>query len=239
MRLNGDLVFGRVYEGDGGSVDLTTVPAFVKACLVLLSSSTATVRMRPYTLEQDGSLWVYCLFESFAIVVEATAEEPLEWLGRRIITLGKEIARTNARVIASWSGGPLTGSDLSDLLDRYIHFGASNPSPDMVRQIETLVSNALAEQNVVYIGVFDAAAEMIAGNVPENHIAHLRPHIVGGTARPGMDIVPTTVEIDGYSVQLIRIHSLTVVAAPYPSDSHLHAARVVADLANSINKVIE
>ncbi len=237
LRRNGELVFGREYEEEGPS-EVSSVPAYVKACLVLLASSQATKPMHPYILEHGKTVWAYCLFETFAIAVEASHDEPIEWLGRRMVSLGREIAHHCGRVLSTWSGQMPADDGLADVTDRYMHFGAGDLSEDSLRQVEDLVNRALAEQDVAYVGVFDAVAEMLAGNVPEEHVTFLRERITRGSARPEIDLVPIVVEIDGYAVQLIRVRSLTVVASPYPEGSTMKAARVVADLAEAINDLI-
>jgi hypothetical protein len=51
-------------------------------------------------------------------------------------------------------------------------------------------------------------------------------------------MVPTGVEIMGYSVQLLKVKSLTVAVAAHRDESRLVAIKAVSEIADDLNKAM-
>ncbi|MHA1248175.1 MAG: hypothetical protein ACTSPE_12680 [Candidatus Thorarchaeota archaeon] len=237
VRNDGKTIYGKCYEKDR-TVASPAIPAHIRACLVLLSSSRSTQRGVPYVLEQDDILWVYCFFESFAVVVEATKDGPVEWLKRTVYSVGKDILRNFSGVISAWPGDISDVEGISDVIDGYARFGMRPLDESTVHGIESLIDDVLSRYEIAYAGVFGPLGEMIAGNVPHRHTEIISEEILRGAIRPSVDLVPTSVDIDGYRVRLLQARALTAVAAPYRHGSDIKAVQAVSELATEIERLL-
>ena len=79
---------------------------------------------------------------------------------------------------------------------------------------------------------------MLAGNIPENHLSYLREELVHESVTPSAEIVPTSYDILGYSVQVLRVQTLTVVGAPHKDGSKIGATTVVSEIAQSLSETL-
>ncbi len=236
-RHNGEPIFGRKYTSEEIEDDMQ-IPPSIRASIILLASARGTMLGSPYVIEQDDAIWVLCFFESFVVVLEADPNEKVDWLKRRALSLGRRILREFSFSVTAWPG---EGSDIAGFADTIDLFARLNPAisvEKILKQVESTVNRVLVDYPVAYVGVFDAAGEMIGGNVPEDHIKIIRQEILGDSIRTSMDLVPTVVDVKGYEVHTIRVSMLTVVAAGYQEESKMAAVRAVGDLAQSIQNVL-
>ena len=51
-----------------------------------------------------------------------------------------------------------------------------------------------------------------------------------------MDIAPSSVNSGDHVLQMLKVHSLTVVVASQPTESNLRAVSTVSDIANSLHE---
>ena len=237
VRNDGKTTYGKCYEKDR-TVAAPAIPAHIRACLVLLSSSRSTQRGVPYVLEQDDTLWVYCFFESFAVAVEATKDGQIEWLKRTVYSVGKDIVRNFSGVISAWPGDISDVEGIPDVIDSYTRFGMRPLDKNTTRKIELLIDDVLSRYEIAYAGVFGPLGEMIVGNVPHRHTETISEEILRGAIRPSVDLVPVSVDINGYRVRLLQVESLTAVAAPYRQGSEIKAVQAVGELAAGIERLL-
>lgn len=236
LRGTGERLYGVSYE-DGARIIGKQLPPHVHACVTLFHSRESTVLRQPYTLEQNDFLWVYTFFESFVVVMRVAQDENLNFLSRRMVALGRELAQTFGRVLKIWSGnmGEIDGMD--ELVDLYVHLDLKS-SEEMRPIIDTVLEAAFTNHELAYAGVIDATGEMLGGNIPENHLAVIQEQLTHEAVKPSTDIVPTTLEVQGYDVQILRVHSLTVAAAPHKDGSRVGAKTAVSEIGQSLSESI-
>jgi hypothetical protein len=190
---------------------------------------------QPYTLDQNDYVWVYSFFDSFVIVLRTTSDEDLSSLARRMVALSRELASSFGSVLKIWSGnmGEIEGMD--NLVDKYVKLDLDS-SEEMVPIIDSILNTAFTNHDLAYAGVIDASGMMVAGNIPENHLSLIQGELVREAVKPSTDIVPMAIEVIGYDVQILRVHSLTVVAAPHKDGSKVSAKTAASEIAQTLSE---
>ncbi len=234
LRGTGEKLYGVYYENDERWTDLE-LPPHVTACVTLFHSRESTILGQPYTLEQNGYLWVYTFFDSFAIVLRTTHDEDLSSLSRRMVALGRELASSFGSVLKIWSGnlGEIEGID--DLVDKFVKLDLES-SDEMLPLIDSILNDAFSNHELAYAGIIDATGVMLGGNIPDNHLSVIQGELVHEAVKPSTDIVPMAIDVLGYDVQILRVHSLTVVAAPHKDGSRVGAKTATSEIAQTLSE---
>ncbi len=237
MKNNGEPIYGRSYEGTGSVIE-NSLPDHVRACATLFHSSEGTTSDRVYTLEQSGVLWSYLFFESFAVILMSAAGENLVALKKMMISLGRAIAHEYGAIIKSWTGnlGEIEGIDL--LVDQHVGIDLDIPSDEILDVVKRIVDSTLEAKELAYAGVLDARGEMLIGNVPENHLSSIQQEISGGIIQPSVGMVPSSIEVMGYSVQMLKVKSVTVAVAAQRDESHIRAVQAVSEIADALDNAM-
>ncbi|MDF1539963.1 MAG: hypothetical protein P1Q69_13785 [Candidatus Thorarchaeota archaeon] len=236
LRGTGERLYGICYE-EGERVPDKQLPPHVQATVTLFHSRESTILGQPYTLEQNEFLWVYTFFESFVVVMRVTPDEEIASLSRRMVALGREIVHTFGRVMKIWSGnmGEIEGMD--DLVDSFVELDLKSPD-EMLPIIDSVLDAVFANHELVYAGVIDITGEMLSGNIPESHLSLIQEQLLHESVKPSTDVVPTTIEVQGYDVQILRVQSLTVAAASHKDGSKVGAKTAVSAIAQSLSDSI-
>jgi len=237
VNKGGDSLYGRSFEDDA-CVDLTALPSYIRNSVVMMQSSTSTSSDRVYTLELNDSIWSYSFFPSFALVSLTSVEQSLTQLKNLMQSLGYAIAHEFGALIDSWNGSMSDIADINALIDTYLSVSLDSPSTNTIKLIERLVDKALKKPEISFVGVFDAEGNLVKGNVPDIYMFRIQVEISQGVISPVMDIAPSTINSGDHVLQLLKVHSLTVVVASQPSESNLHATSTVSEIANSLNDKI-
>ncbi len=237
-KRNGEPIYGRVYS-KGEGTDSVSLPPSIQASILLLSSSKSTAHATPYILEQSDGIWAFSFFESFAVVLQSTPDENVEWLKRRVLSLGKYVAKNLSGIINSWPGEVSFVEGVSETIDEFVRAAFVVPTANAIEKIDAAINGVLSKYQVAYAGVFDAVGQMIVGNIPESHIEVIRSSILQNTVKSSIDLVPTTIEAKGYDVQAVRVRSLTTVVAPYIGGSKMAAVQAVDELAQTIERLVK
>jgi len=232
----GEHLYGMSFEHDV-SEHITSMPPHIRACVTLFGSRESTAHDRAYTLEQDDLVWVYVFFEMFAVVVSTTKDEDIPPLRKRMFSLGRDFAKSYGHIIASWSGdmGDIEGVDA--LVERYMRLNLDIGS-DILSKIENLVTKILENYDVAYAGVFDAGGDLLSGDIPDSHIQSIQDEISGAGMNSGVEIMPHAVEIQGHSVQMLRVSSLSIAVAAYRNESRMAAAKAVSEIAQALHEAM-
>jgi hypothetical protein len=229
----GEPLYGRSLEDDI-VVDLALLPSYVRNSVVMMQSSSSTSSERVYTLEKQDCVWSYTFFPSFVLISMSSIDQSLTQVKNLMQSLGRAIAHEYGNLIESWSGSMSDIADLNSLIDNYLSVDLNRPSAKILRMIERLVDKALKQPEIAFVGVFDSEGELLKGNVPEVYLFRIQVEISQGVITPVMDIAPSTVTSGDHVLQMLKAHSLTVVAAAQPSESNLHAVSTVSDIAHSL-----
>ncbi|MFW9912116.1 MAG: hypothetical protein ACFFEU_06580 [Candidatus Thorarchaeota archaeon] len=235
---SGEPIYGRSYD-DSDPIGENSLPEHVRACATLFHTSSGTSRDRVYTLEQAGAIWSYVFFENFAVILFTTFDENEVGLKKMMMSLGRAISNQFGGLISSWTGniGEFEGMDL--LVDRYVTIDLEHPPNAILDNAEKLMNAVLEDHEIAYVGLLDARGELLRGNIPENHLSGIEAEMMAnGEIRPVADMVPTGVEIMGYSVQLLRVQSLTVAVAAHRDESRLAAIKAVSEIADDLNRAL-
>jgi hypothetical protein len=233
VRKGGEPLYGRSFE-DGMFIDLDSLPSYVRNSVVMMQSSSSTSSDRVYTLEIDDGVWSYSFFPTFALVSLASKEQPITKLKNLMQSLGRAIDHEFGNLIESWSGSMSDITDINALIDNYLSVSLESPSNKILKIIERRVNKALKQSELAFVGVFDAEGNMLQGNVPEVYMFRIQVEISQGVISPVMDIAPSVVNSGNHTLQMLKVHSLTVVVASHPSESNLHAVSTVSDIAHSL-----
>ncbi len=236
LRGTGERLYGICYE-DGMRVIDKQLPLHVNACVTLFHSRESTILGQAYILEQNDFLWVYTFFESFVVVMRVTTDEDLTSLSRRMVALGREIAQTFGRVMGIWSGdmGEIDGMD--DIVDQFVSLDLK-PSDEIRPIIDAALDRIFVNHELAYAGVIDITGEMLGGNIPEDHLSLIQEQLAHESVKASTDVVPTTIEVQGYDVQILRVHALTVAAASHKDGSKVGAKTAVSVIAQSLSESI-
>ena len=233
VRKGGEPLYGRSFE-DGVCIDISSLPSYVRNSVVMMQSTSSTSSDRVYTLEMDECVWSYSFYPSFALVSMASKDQSLTQLKNLMQSLGRAIAHEFGNIIESWSGSMSDIADINSLIDEYLSVSYDSPSKKLIKLIERRVDKALKQTEIAFVGVFDAEGDMIQGNVPEVYLFRIQVEISQGVISPVMDIAPTAINSGNHVLQMLKVHSLTVVVAAQPSESNLHAVSTVSDIAHSL-----
>ncbi len=237
VKSDGEPLYARSYQKGRSSVE-DTVPPQVRTCVTLFASSRSTAVGQVYALEQEGLRWAYMFFESFAIALLASGDEDAAHLKKRMASLGKELVTIYGGVMASWSGDMGHIEGLEELVSRYVTMDLGLPSERVSAAIEKLVDANLEAHNVAYVGVFDAAGNVVHGTIPDSHRAAIRSEISRGVIKPVADVMPNTVTIEGHEVSILRVQSFTVAVASYRDESRLKAVKAAGEVAHSLELLL-
>ncbi len=237
IKSNGEVLYGIMYDESGHIYD-APLPSHVRACVTLFTSRESTAIGQPYILEQNDSQWVYVFFESFTILVLSSTNEDITALSRKMVALGRHIAHNFGKIIHIWHGSmsPIEGMD--DLVNNYVNSDLLPSEAELLPKIENLLDRALENSGLAYAGVIDAGGRMLAGNIPESHLSYIREEIVHQSVSPSTEVVPKSYDVLGYSVQVLRVQSLTVIGAPYKDSSKIGATTVVSEIAQSLTETL-
>jgi hypothetical protein len=125
--------------------------------------------------------------------------------------------------------------DVNTLIDNYVSLDLSQPSVKLFKVIDRLVNKALKQPEIAIVGVFDSEGEMLRGNVPDVYLFRIQVEISQGVIKPVMDIAPSTISSGDHTLQMLKVHSLTIVVASQPGESNLHAVSTVGEIAHTLN----
>ncbi|MHA2395928.1 MAG: hypothetical protein ACXAC0_04425 [Candidatus Thorarchaeota archaeon] len=233
VKKSGDPLYGRSFD-DEASLDLTSLPSYVRNSVVMMQSSTSTSSERVYTLEMEDCVWSYIFFPSFALVSMASREQSRTQLKNLMQSVGRAVALEYGDLIESWNGSMSDIADINALIDKYLSVDLNRPSTKILKSIDRLVSKALKQHEIAFIGVFDSEGELLKGNVPEAYMFRIQVEISQGVITPVIDITPSSVTSGDHTIQMLKVYTLTVVVAAQPSESNLHAVSTVSDIAHSL-----
>ena len=233
VKSDGDPLYGRSFEDDS-VVDLKALPLYVRSSVTLFHSRSSTSSERVYTLEHEDSVWAYVFFHSFVLVTLSDTNVSLTDLKNVVLSMGQSIAQKFGEMIISWSGSMSEIVDIDDVIDQYLAVNLGPPTKKLMKKIEKQIHKALLKPEIAFAGIFDASGKMIEGNIPETHLFRIEVEISQGVIMPVIDIVPTSVNSGDYKLQMLRVNSLTVVAAAQETESTLRAVAVVGEIANSL-----
>jgi hypothetical protein len=229
----GEVVYSKSYTNDEVSKS-ETLPDFIDTIITLYRNSESTRMEHSYFHEREDHIWAFVFFNQFVVVLETSKDEHKTSTTRRIISMGKAIASNFGEL----RDMKLKSDSFDEIADRYVKMDFTIITESLLAVMELLTYNALEKYNISYAGVFDAQGRQIKGNAPDNHARKIGSQISQGTLKSSVDIVPLTQLIDGHEVQLLKVHYLTVVAAPYRDSSRLPATRAVSEMADSLRDVI-
>lgn len=233
INKEGDPLYGRTFE-DGAYSDLAALPSLVRNSVAMMWSSSSISSERVYMLEMDVDVWAYIFFPSFALIAPAPKEEPVTQLKNLMQSLGKAIAHDFADIIKSWNGSMSDIADIDALIDNYLSVDLNRPSPKIVKFIERLIDKTLKNPEIAFVGVFDAEGDLLKGNVPEVYIFRIQVEIAQGAISPVIDIAPSVIRSGDHVLQMLKVYSLTTVAASQPNESNLYAISAVSEMANAL-----
>jgi hypothetical protein len=231
----GDPLYGRSFE-DGACIDLASLPSLVRNSVVLMQSSSSTSSERVYTLEMGDCVWSYSFFPSFALVSKVSVDQSQTHLRNLMQSLGRAIANDYGHLIDSWNGSMSDIADINALVDTYLSVSLDQPTTKTLTLIERLVNKALKQPEIAFAGVFDVEGNLLKGNVPEVYLFRIQVEISQGIITPVMDIAPSVVNSGDNVLQMLKVHSLTVVVASQPTESNLYAVSTVSEIANSLHE---
>ncbi len=237
IKSNGEVLYGIKYTSSGLLSDVS-LPSYVRSCVTLFTSRDSTEIGHPYILEQNEGQWVYVFFKSFTIIALTSKEEEITTLSRKMVALGKQIVQNYGSVISNWHGSMGSIQGIESLIDAYISSELDSQEAELLPAIEGILYSALENPELAYAGIIDASGKMLVGNIPENHLEHIREELLHKSVGPSTDIVPDTYEILGYTVQVLRVHSFTVVGAPHKDESRIAAASAVSEIAQALDDVL-
>ena len=230
---DGDPLYGRTFEDDV-CPDLATLPSFVRNSVAMMRSSSGTSSERVYILELDADAWAYIFFPSFALVALVQKEESLTQLKNLVQSLGRAIEHEYADIIESWNGSMSDIADINALIDNYLSVDLNRPPPKIIRLIERLIDKELKHPEIAFVGVFDAEGNLLKGNVPDVYMFRIQVEIAQGVISPVIDIAPSAIRSGDHVLQMLKIYSLTAVAASQPNESNLYAISTVSEMANTL-----
>ncbi len=237
LKDDGDQIYGRSFiEGENAGTE--SIPFHVCACAMLLHSSASTDRDRSYSLIQDGTLWVYAFFERFAVVLESRTHDDETTLKKMVLSIGRDIARHYGSTIASWSGDLGEVDGFESLMRNYASMDVLMTNPQIEAKLQDAIDRILECYEVAYVGVLNVLGEMIRGNIPKDHLSHIRTEILDETLHLEPEMIPTTLQVFGYDVQLMGTGAYTVAVAPYIGDGRIEAIQAVDEIVHTLSSLI-
>jgi len=235
VKNDGEPLYGRSIVDDV-CIDANLLPSLVRNSVSMMQSSSRTSPDRVYILELDDSIWAYSFYDAFALVSQASGDQSLSKLKNIMSSLGRAIAYQFGDLIETWSGSMSDIVDMNTMIDNYVSLDLDQPSTKVIKVIERLVNKALKQPEIAIVGVFDSEGEMLRGNVPDVYLFRIQVEISQGVIKPVMDIVPSTINSGNHVLQMLKVHSLTVVVASQPGESNLHAVSVVGEIAHTLDE---
>jgi hypothetical protein len=233
VKSDGDPLYSRSFEEDNAA-DMNALPLFVRNSVTLFHSRSSTSSERVYTLEHEDSVWAYVFFDSFVVVSLSSKDIKMNDLKNVMLSIGRHLALKFGDMITSWSGSMSEIIDIDELIDQYLSVNLGPPSKKLQKKIERLIHKTLLKPEIAFAGIFDSNGKLIEGNIPETHLFRIEVEISHGSITPVMDIVPTSVNSGDYKLQMLRVNSLTVVAASQENESTMRAVAVVSEIANKL-----
>lgn len=230
LKGDGETLYNASYD-DGRRVENKSVPSFVKACACLLHAGESTQLGVPYVLRQAGFVWAYAFFDSFVVVVSATEDEDKKSLGRIMLALGRNLVRVFGDVISYWSGNLGEIYQMHDLVAKYVLIDHEPPIDEIGPELDRKLDQALETYQVAYIGILGQNGEMLSGNIPDDHLVEIRKNLSRQMMKLSSDLVPISIDVRGYAVQISRIGLYSVIAAGYADSSRMAAVQAVDDVA--------
>jgi hypothetical protein len=235
VKKDGEPLYGRSFE-EASCLDPHSLPSYVRSSVVMMQSSSSTTSNRVYTLEIKDCTWSYVFYPSFTLVSMTSQEESLIQLKNLMLSLGRAISDEYGTLIESWSGSMSDIADIDSLINEYLSVSLVKPSGKTLKLFERLVTKALKHPEIAFVGIFDSEGNMIRGNVPEVYMFRIQVEIAQGAISPIMDIAPSAVKSGDYVLQMLKVHSLTVLVASQPGESDLQSVSKVSEIAHSINE---
>ncbi|MBS3795584.1 MAG: hypothetical protein KGY80_11835 [Candidatus Thorarchaeota archaeon] len=233
IRSNRELAYTRVLNDEDSNLD-SSLPSRVNAGVTLLSSSHSVKKQRTYFLEENGNLWAYAIFSEFAVVALTHNPDDKAQLKQRLVSLGKAFRKSYQDVLDKFSDEIPQMEEIDRVIDRYLLAESKHSSERVIGCARDVVDEALENYEVAYIGIFDAKGKMVYGNVPESHALRIQDKIVNTGFKLNPDMVPTSVEVHKYDVQLFKVGSYSVVAAPYKGGSKMQAVHAVGEITQAL-----
>ena len=132
--------------------------------------------------------------------------------------------------------GDIEGVDT--LVDRYMRLNLDLGS-DTLSKIEGLINTILENYDVAYAGVFDAGGDLLSGDIPNSHIQSIQNEISAAGIDSGVEIMPHAIDIQGHSVQMLRVSSLSIAVAAYRDESRMAAAKAVSEIAQALHETMD
>ena len=235
VRNDGEPLYGRSIIDDV-CIDANMLPSLVRNSVSMMQSSSSTSPDRVYILELDDNVWAYSFYHSFALVSMASKDQSISQLKNIMSSLGRAIAHQYGELIETWSGSMSDIVDVNKLIDNYVSLDLDRPSNKMLKTIDRLVNKALKQAEIAMVGVFDSEGQLLLGNVPEAYLFRIQVEISQGVIKPVIDIVPSTINEGDHVLQMLKVHTLTVVVASQPGESNLHAVCVVGEIAHELDE---
>lgn len=189
-------------------------------------------------MEQESSTWVFFFQESFVIVTEGNGEH-VSALKRRTVSIGRALIPLVGRLAQSWDGDMSHLEAVGETIDQYALSDMETPDDSKITAIEAAIDRMLERHPVAYMGVLDSAGRMLVGNIPDDHLKRIRDHIESNPLSTSTTMVPTTIEVYAYPVELLKFGPLTLVAASYRGQSRIGSVRAVSDLADMLGSILE
>jgi len=238
IRDNGDTLFSVDYADDAYDGRSNKLPSFVQACVALFHSRESTAHGTPYTLDHGEMIWAYSFFDSFTIVLLITADEDMDSLKRRMVSLGNELTRSYGNVIQTWDGNIGEIQEIDGLVDMYMRYDFNRYSSIQLSDIERFVDSAIEKYDLAFAGVLDAFGSMIKGNIPDSHLSRIQNEITNGTIKFSVDIIPTAMQIRGYTLQLLKVQSLTVATASHKDGKRISATQAASEIGQFLDEAM-
>ena len=238
MKSDGEQLLSRSYEENDNATKAELMPAHVRSCVLLFHSRDSTNLEQAYSLEQGDIIWTYVFYENFAVIILATKDEIPSELSKRMLTIGRSIARSYGHVIECWNGDMSDIEGIEKQVDSIITMSLDHPDEITKDQLDALITETLEHYQVAYVGVFDAQGNMLAGNVPIAHISYIQDEISKGLVTSSVGIVPTELKIRQHRVHILSVHSLTVAVGTYRADNRINAMDATSAIANSLGDLL-
>ncbi len=235
MKNDGEQLLARSYESEEGAEKADPMPAHVRSCVLLFHSRESTTLEQAYTLEQCDTIWTYVFYENFAVIILASEKESQLEISKRMLTIGRAIARTFGQVIEFWCGDMSDIEGIEELVDSIITMSLDAPKSITPEDIEILVTKTLETHQVAYAGIFDAQGEMLGGNVPESHISYIQEEIGRGLVSASVGLMPTEIKFRQHRIHILSVYSLTVAVGTYRADSRIKAVGATSEIAKSLD----
>ena len=191
MKSDGEQLLARTYDEHDNVVKAEPMPVHVRSCVLLFHSRDSTNLEQAYSLEQEDAIWTYVFYENFAVVILASKDEIPSELSKKMLTIGRSIARSYGYVIEYWNGDMSDIEGIEKQVDSIVFMSMDHPNDITNDQLDSLITKTLETYQVAYVGVFDAQGDMLAGNVPKAHISYIQDEISKGLVTASVGIVPT------------------------------------------------